>query len=733
MAGNIGTDVDTLAAREADDNPGGRDRTAVRGVRAGVTAEWDVRLASSACELPHAWDALVPPERIFLTRSYLRALERTLPSGMRTHYALVRHQGDVVAVAAFQLVDFSLASCLPPEGIGARRIRLPCWAALRALAAAFRIRILVCGNLLTSDDAGFHVARGTTPAAAHHALQLTVQASLRHVPAAGFAPVVMIKDLPAELVGEGTVLGAAGYRADTYQPSMVLRIPPSWRTFDDYVAALRSKYRTRLKSVRNRGRALERRLLTPDLLERYADQVDGLFKEVASRASLNVISPGAGYFLELQQSLGTSCETVGYFLDDQLVGFNTRLRMGTSLESYMLGMSYAHAGVHALNAPPPVRAAFDEVDRLLEEREAALPPPRIPAGAQVKTATHPARDVRVVATVPPAGNAIRTAYVEAMRRSTDFYVENQYVTDAALARDMVEDPDRRRRGIVVIPYVPDVLRFTPLDRGVPLLGIRGAQAGTAYREMQVLKWLELKTAEEVLVRGEGAPWRSAGLIATPTLPGCAPPGTQLRIGGKAEEAPEALEPDTPLELVVWQGALHRGCPVTVTRNDLRVRDVMTRSRISAYTLLADDASTLAAGLHSIGSSFLAENAGIYVHGKAAVFYERGGGLSATVGSANLNERSLGLDTPGSLLAAVDTELNVFWDGASVAPWLEQLVREHTNGKLGADAAGGWMTTWDAWAWENLSSAEAGRWPGPSGTRMVRLDVVDRCVVLGGCP
>jgi len=165
-----------------------------------------------------------------------------------------------------------------------------------------------------------------------------------------------------------------------------------------------------------------------------------------------------------------------------------------------------------------------------------------------------------------------------------------------------------------------------------------------------------------------------------------------------------------------------------------VRDVLTESNVEAFTLAAPDAPNLTAlsaamdpdqRVHDFFSA--GTGAGIYVHSKAAIFaFLTNGEFRATIGSANLFERSVGAPLR-------DAEANVFWTSDKVGDFWRDLWKEHGGASVtGVPTLADMKQKFHDLGWENLKALLKGRWPGPSNTRMIRLDVVQRCVRAGLC-
>ncbi|HYH97995.1 GNAT family N-acetyltransferase [Hyalangium sp.] len=304
-----------------------------------------LELFSTAQALPDAdWGSVVPPPHVFLQPSYLRALEQSRPERMTFLYALVREEGRPVAVASFQCVDFGMDGFGPnllPEGAAAEEAGASFFirAQLRRVLKRMRVRILICGNLFVCGPHGFAWRPELSEERAWSALAEAVGVIQAREPS---LTMVLVKDLAPGEQGATRVLRRAGFDPVQVEPTMVLTVSPSWRSFEDYLADLTTKYRHQARRARRQGEGVERRALSAGQIAELAPRVEALYGAVFERSRLRPSRVGASYFVQLKEALGDDFDFIGYFSDGGLVAFNTRLRAGDELESYYVGLDYAH-------------------------------------------------------------------------------------------------------------------------------------------------------------------------------------------------------------------------------------------------------------------------------------------------------------------------------------------------------------------------------------------------------
>jgi hypothetical protein len=200
---------------------------------------------------PVRWDQVTQGGSIFLRRDVLRVIEEHGPENIAPRYAMIFRGPTPVAVLAVQVVtvtgahlrrDPELAKAGPKRGL-LRRILAP---AVHKAGSGFRERMLVAGNLLSWGFHGIAFAPGEDPAALWPAVAEALYRIRRAERLVGQTDFAMVKDLTPLQTGT-EALSRFSYRPLETEPNMVLELDPAWRSHDDYLAALDSKYRRKVK------------------------------------------------------------------------------------------------------------------------------------------------------------------------------------------------------------------------------------------------------------------------------------------------------------------------------------------------------------------------------------------------------------------------------------------------------------------------------------------------------
>jgi hypothetical protein len=298
---------------------------------------------------PPAWAEIVAPDRLYLGADYLGALEDAAPPRLGFRYAVLDDAASARGVAAMQIVDVSPRECVPK--LVEAPADEPAWRrwlrrGVAAVLADRRFRVLMCGNVFAGGESGIawrssREAEATFRLAAD-AMQAVGSAERGPSGEPGSpAAIHLFKDVGEECgdAARGALL-PLGYREIEADPVMVLAVRASWRSFDDYLAALTARYRGHARRALRASAGIERRALDPAQIAAAAPDIDRLHAAVIARASICPSWLDARGFAALKARLGDRFAFVGYFDGDRLVAFNTRFHLGDDLDSHYFGVDY---------------------------------------------------------------------------------------------------------------------------------------------------------------------------------------------------------------------------------------------------------------------------------------------------------------------------------------------------------------------------------------------------------
>ena len=291
-----------------------------------MTTKYTYQIVSESKYLPNDWDSIAQAN-IFLSTKYLQVLESAAPANMKCQYIGIFNQEELIGIALAQFIDLSHL-----ESYGERDKKLKTWVR-NYLFSQFSSKLLFIGNNMLSGQNAFLVK--------NDALIPEVLKTLKNAVAElnqNFKiHLTSFKDfMPSDLPN----FDQAVFKKDlkfTSQPNMIFEINPLWIEEEDYVKALTKKYRDQYKRSRNKALGIEKKKLTLDEIEDQQEIIYDLYLHVAENAPFNTFYLPKNHFYELKEKLKDDFMLYGYFIDGKLIGFNTLIKNGKSLDTYFLG------------------------------------------------------------------------------------------------------------------------------------------------------------------------------------------------------------------------------------------------------------------------------------------------------------------------------------------------------------------------------------------------------------
>lgn len=281
------------------------------------------------------WDTIIPESKGLMKIPYLKAIEDSSKEEERFKYVLIYDGRTIVAAAVFSIFVVS------GKDYGSRGIAESKLGKIKGtLKEKTKLKVLICGHTHISGDHGFHYSRAISPEDAYHALADVAYQIRNAEKLRGAVHLQLIKDFYEDQSVPSEYLKVFNYRKFKLDPNMFLPIRPEWQTFEDYQNALKSKYRTRMKTMYKQGSALEQRNLSLEEIEAHFEQIQQLYANVANKAKMKINHYDTTYFVELKRNMNDDFELTGYFLNGKMVGFRTNLFWGEHCEAHSVGVDY---------------------------------------------------------------------------------------------------------------------------------------------------------------------------------------------------------------------------------------------------------------------------------------------------------------------------------------------------------------------------------------------------------
>lgn len=291
-----------------------------------MNTKYTYRLFTNSLQLPTDWDILAE-ENIFLTRDYLEVLELAAPTNIKCQFIGIFNHEELIGIALAQFIDLSHL-----ESYGERDKKLKTWVR-NYLFSRFSSKLLFIGNNMLSGQNAFIAKKGAIVSE----ILKTLKNAVAELNQNFTIHLTSFKDfMPEDLIH----FDPAAFKKDlkfSSQPNMIFDINPAWNHEEDYVNDLTKKYRDQYKRSRNKAFGIQKRKLSlVEILDQQA-MIHDLYLNVAENAPFNTFYLPKNHFYVLKEKLTDDFMLYGYFMDGKLIGFNTLIKNGKSLDTYFLG------------------------------------------------------------------------------------------------------------------------------------------------------------------------------------------------------------------------------------------------------------------------------------------------------------------------------------------------------------------------------------------------------------
>ena len=289
------------------------------------------KIYSSISQLPNSWDE-VAIENAFLQTPYLKVLEESAPTNMQCFYIGIFEKSELIGVALAQYLNLNKL-----ESFGERDKCLKTYVR-NFVFRNFGSHALFLGNNMITGQNGYvfnkEIDKKTIgKILSECANEITLYFKKQNIK----IHIVSFKDFYQDCASElKESVFSKIYEFNT-QPNMIFELDKTWKTNDDYVAAFSKKYRDQYKRAHKKFEGIETRELSLDDIISQEKKIYELYYHVAKNAPFNTFFLAKNHFSSFKKQCCNKFILVGYYLDNELVGFHTLLLNGNTLETYFLG------------------------------------------------------------------------------------------------------------------------------------------------------------------------------------------------------------------------------------------------------------------------------------------------------------------------------------------------------------------------------------------------------------
>jgi hypothetical protein len=318
-----------------------------------------VKVSNSITEIDlDEWNSINKNKNLYLCPEYLEAIESSLNSDIDFKYlSFYTTEHEIEAIAVVQILPFQ------DKGVKDQAQLCHVRSALKTrFINTFQTNIITCGSPFSCGENGFAYSDKLSPDEAYKKLGVALLELQKNSDNKIDAPVILIKEIWPENFNYSLGLKSSKFRAFEADVNMVMKIPPQWVIFNDYLASMVTKFRTKAKSAFKKSDALSIvNLETEDILQ-HKETIEKLYINVVEKSPFTFGKLNGESFYNLKSKLGDAFIIKGYFLEKTLVGFSSSFICNNILEANYIGIDYSFNNEYAIYQ----RMLYDYVDMAIE-------------------------------------------------------------------------------------------------------------------------------------------------------------------------------------------------------------------------------------------------------------------------------------------------------------------------------------------------------------------------------
>lgn len=288
------------------------------------------------------WETLQCENNIYFQRDFLKSIEKNHPKIKFSYIILVDKNEMPIAFSSIQIVDFFINSIQKElnflKDLGRK---------LRILKDSKPLKLLISGNTFVSGEHGIFIKDNQDK---KQVIKELAKAILHFVNSNKKLKIdaFLIKDFINESLFITDELKDYNYHPFSVEPNMLLQIDENWMVFDDYLAAMKTKFRVKAKKAFKQSKAIRIEEVTAYNINNQLPKMTALYKKVAANAAFNLGEFNLETYKGFKEKIGENYILKTYWLENKIVGFISGVINKNSLDAHFVGIDYELNREHAI-------------------------------------------------------------------------------------------------------------------------------------------------------------------------------------------------------------------------------------------------------------------------------------------------------------------------------------------------------------------------------------------------
>lgn len=285
------------------------------------------------------WTQLECENNLYFHRDFLKSIEINHSEINFYYIILVDNSNKPIALASIQIVDFYLDTVKTNFEDFIRKIK-NLLRKLHILPNKKALKLLISGNTFVSGEHGIFITHSQDK---KQVIKNLAKAILHFVNSNNSINIdaFLLKDFVNESLFITDELKNYNYHPFSVEPNMILEINEDWISFEDYLNAIKTKFRVKAKKALQLSKDIIIKEVNDHNIENKLPQMTALYKKVVNNADFNLSHFNLESYKTLKSAFREKYILKTYELDGKIVGFMSGMINQNSLDAHFVGLDYS--------------------------------------------------------------------------------------------------------------------------------------------------------------------------------------------------------------------------------------------------------------------------------------------------------------------------------------------------------------------------------------------------------
>lgn len=309
---------------------------------------YTIRIFNYVNEIPNqVWDDFSEVTNVYFSKPYLKSFEEFNSQRIQFFYIIISKNNQAISMATIQVLEFDfLGSDFTSNS---NQFVQKISDQLSGVLKRNYVKIMICGSIFLSGEHGIYIKQTEDKKLVLEHIVKGIQSIVNaNKYLKKWVDIILLKDFITASLPITNNLKQYNYTPIQVDPNMVLALNPDWRSFEDYLAAFKSKFRVKAKKAYKTSHQLIVKDFNSEDIKLYKKQLTALYDNVKTKATFNPEALNLSTYGALKKVMGDNFIFKAYFLDDKLVGFMSGVINESVLDAHYVGINYDLNKKHAI-------------------------------------------------------------------------------------------------------------------------------------------------------------------------------------------------------------------------------------------------------------------------------------------------------------------------------------------------------------------------------------------------